>query len=179
MTIKLHHEAAPQDNPENANTAPPAGGGTSEEPSWKPHPVKAQFPDNLRAIKLTEPEQYAAGVPAIVRTMEHLAQNHSFIRGACALLKLNHSHGVDCMSCAWPEPDGPRRTFEFCENGAKAVAWETDPRKCGPEFFARHSIVELSNQDEHWLGQQGRLTHPMVLREGATHYEPISWDDAY
>ena len=69
--------------------------------------------------------------------------------------------------------------FEFCENGAKAVAWETDPRQCGPEFFAQHSVVELSNRDEYWLGQQGRLTHPMVLKEGATHYEPIAWDAAY
>jgi molybdopterin-dependent oxidoreductase alpha subunit len=76
--------------------------------------------------------------------------------------------------------DGPfPQVFEFCENGAKAVAWEADSRKCGPEFFAQHSIVELSNKDEFWLGQQGRLTEPLVLREGASHYEPISWDSAY
>jgi molybdopterin-dependent oxidoreductase alpha subunit len=69
--------------------------------------------------------------------------------------------------------------FEFCENGAKAIAWETDTRTCDAAFFSQHSVVELSNQDEYWLGQQGRLTEPMVLREGATHYTPISWDDAY
>jgi molybdopterin-dependent oxidoreductase alpha subunit len=150
-----------------------------EEPSWKPHPVKAQFPDTVRAMRLTEPEHYAAGVPAVMRSMEHLALNHSLARGGVSLTKLNHSHGVDCMSCAWPEPDGHRRFAEFCENGAKAVAWETDSRKCGPEFFAQHSVAELSEQEEFWLGQQGRLTHPMVLREGASHYEPISWDAAY
>ena len=74
-----------------------------EEPSWKPHPVLAQFPEDLRAIRLTEPETYAAGMPAVVRSMEHLGLNKSFFRGSRTLLALNHSHGVDCMSCAWPE----------------------------------------------------------------------------
>ena len=83
------------------------------------------------------------------------------------------------MSCAWPESDHHRKIAEFCENGAKAIAWETDSRKCGADFFAKHSVVELSNKDEYWLGQQGRLTEPMVLRDGATHYAPIKWDDAY
>jgi molybdopterin-dependent oxidoreductase alpha subunit len=151
----------------------------TEEPSWLPNPVKAQFPDDLRPIRLTEPETYAAGVPAVVRTMEHLAMNKSLFRGGRSLVALNHSHGVDCMSCAWPESDHHRKLAEFCENGAKAVAWEADSRKCGPEFFARHSLADLSNHDEYWLGQQGRLTDPMVLREGSDHYEPISWDDAF
>jgi molybdopterin-dependent oxidoreductase alpha subunit len=150
-----------------------------EQPSWKPHPVQAQFPDDLRPIRLSEPESYAAGMPAVLRSGEHLLINHSLLRGSRSLGVLNHSHGVDCMSCAWPEHDDHRKMFEFCENGAKAVAWETDPRKCGPGFFAKHSVVELSNRDEYWLGQQGRLTHPMVLKEGATHYEPIAWDAAY
>ncbi len=155
------------------------GGERLEEPSWRPHPVRAQFPDDLRPIRLTEPESYAAGMPAVLRSGEHLIINRSLLRGARSLAVLNHSHGVDCMSCAWPEHDDHRKIFEFCENGAKAVAWETDPRRCGPEFFAQHSVVELSNRDEYWLGQQGRLTHPMVLREGATHYEPIAWAEAY
>ena len=144
-------------------------GDRLEQPSWKPHPVKAQFPDDLRAIRLTEPETYAAGVPAVIRSLEHLAINKSISRGTRSLLSLNHSHGIDCMSCAWPESDSHRKIAEFCENGAKAVAWETDSRKCGAEFFAEHSIVELSNKDEYWLGQQGRLTEPMVLREGTDH----------
>ncbi len=163
------------------NPLPSDGAATenNDEPSWLPNPVKAQFPDDLRPIWLTEPEHYAAGVPAVIRSTEHLSLNRSMLRGSHALTVLNHSHGIDCPSCAWPEPDGPRKFFEFCENGAKAIAWETDSRKCGPEFFAQHSVEELSNKDEYWLGQQGRLTHPMVLRAGATHYEPISWDDAF
>ena len=150
-----------------------------EEPSWKPHPVKAQFPDDLRPLRLTEPENYSAGMAAVIRSGRHLLLNHSLLRGARTLGVLNHTHGVDCMSCAWPESDRHRKLFEFCENGAKAVAWETDSRKCDGEFFAKYSVEELSNKDEYWLGQQGRLTEPLVLREGSTHYEPISWDDAY
>jgi len=150
-----------------------------EEPSWKPHPVKAQFPDDLRPLRLTEPENYSAGMAAVIRSGQHLLLNHSVLRGARTLGVLNHAHGVDCMSCAWPESDRHRKMFEFCENGAKAVAWETDSRKCDGEFFAKYSVAELSNKDEYWLGQQGRLTEPLELREGSTHYEPISWDDAY
>jgi molybdopterin-dependent oxidoreductase alpha subunit len=83
------------------------------------------------------------------------------------------------MSCAWPEPDGQRRIVEFCENGAKAVAWEADGRRVGAEFFRQHSVKELSEQSDYWLGQQGRITHPMVLRSGSTHYEPLSWDEVF
>ena len=164
-----------------ANPLPSDGvaGYRLDEPSWIPNPIQAQFPDDLRAIRLTEPETYAAGMPAVIRSGEHLLMNKSLVRGSRSLLVVNHSHGVDCMSCAWPESDTHRKMAEFCENGAKAIAWETDSRKCDAAFFAQHSIVELSNKDEYWLGQQGRLTEPMVLREGSDHYEPISWDSAY
>ena len=84
------------------------------------------------------------------------------------------------MSCAWPDPDvGHRHTAEFCENGAKAVAEEATKARATPEFFAAHSIAELDAQSEHWLGQQGRITHPMVKQPGGTHYEPIGWEEAY
>ena len=101
-------------------------------------------------------------------------------RTATTLLKLNQAEGFDCMSCAWPDPEvGHRHTAEFCENGAKAVAEEATTVRATPDFFARHSIAELDAQTEHWLGQQGRITHPMIKRPGATHYEEISWDDAF
>ncbi|PQM45095.1 putative oxidoreductase [Mycobacterium talmoniae] len=80
--------------------------------------------------------------------------------------------------CAWPEEHGGRKVAEFCENGAKAVAEEATRRHVTPEFFARHSIAELTERPEYWLSQQGRLTHPMVLRPGDDHYRPIEWDDA-
>ncbi len=74
---------------------------------------------------------------------------------------------------------GGRKFAEFCENGAKAVAEEATKRVVTPDFFARHSIADLDGRPEYWLSQQGRLTHPMVLRPGDDHYRPIDWDDAY
>ena len=68
---------------------------------------------------------------------------------------------------------------EFCENGAKAVAEEATTDRATPDFFARHSLADLDAHSEHWLGQQGRITHPMVKRPGGTHDEPIEWDEAF
>jgi formate dehydrogenase major subunit len=96
------------------------------------------------------------------------------------LRKVNQPDGFDCMSCAWPDPDPEHRHgAEFCENGAKAVAEEATKARVTPDFFARHSIEWLDGQSEHWLGKQGRITHPMVKRPDATHYEPIGWGDAF
>ena len=95
-------------------------------------------------------------------------------------MKLNQTDGFDCMSCAWPDPDPEHRhKAEFCENGAKAVAEEATTARATPEFFARHRIADLDAHSEYWLGQQGRITHPMIKRPGATHYEPIDWDAAF
>jgi len=84
------------------------------------------------------------------------------------LLRLNQVDGYDCPGCAWPEPDGPRSAFEFCENGAKAAAEEGTSARATPELFARNSVAELSLKSDHWLGQQGRLTYPMVLLPGSS-----------
>lgn len=101
------------------------------------------------------------------------------LRTAAVLARLNQRNGFDCPGCAWPEEHGGRKLAEFCENGAKAVAEEATKRTVTPEFFARHSVAELSAKPEYWLSQQGRLTHPMVLRPGDDHYRPIGWDAAY
>ncbi len=101
------------------------------------------------------------------------------VRGMRAMLKINQAGGVDCQSCAWPDPESHRTIAEFCENGAKAMADEGATKRAGAEFFAGYSVEELSRQSDHWLNDQGRLTEPLVLREGGTHYEPISWDSAF
>src|SRR5215216_380500 len=121
----------------------------------------------------------AGGVPAIIATVKALSDETGLIRGVRTLLKVNQSGGVDCPGCAWPEPDRERSHFEFCENGAKHVADEATTKRVTPEFFKKWSIAELSDQSDQWLGAQGRLTHPMLLHRGATHYEPVSWDDAF
>ena len=100
-------------------------------------------------------------------------------RTAAVLARLNQRHGVACPGCAWPKAQGGLSPAEFCENGAKAVAEEATTRTVTPEFFARHSVDELAAKPEYWLSQQGRLSHPMVLRPGDTHYRPIGWDDAH
>ncbi len=101
------------------------------------------------------------------------------VRGARTLLQVNQPGGIDCPGCAWPEPDSGRSHFEFCEEGAKHVADEATTKRVTPEFFAKWSVKELADQSDLWLNQQGRLTHPMILREGAQHYEAIDWTDAF
>jgi len=101
------------------------------------------------------------------------------IRGTRTLLQLNQKQGIDCPGCAWPEPDGERSHFEFCEEGAKHVADEATTKRITPKFFAQWSVRELGEQSDLWLNQQGRLTHPMVLLEAAQHYEPLEWPDAF
>ena len=93
------------------------------------------------------------------------------------MLRINQPDGFDCPGCAWPEPHDTSR-FEFCENGAKAVAEEATDRRITAGFFADHSIEDLATRSDYWLGQQGRLTEPMYRSAGATHYRPISWDGA-
>ncbi|MFG1792438.1 FdhF/YdeP family oxidoreductase [Nocardia sp. NPDC049149] len=131
------------------------------------------------ALSVTAPKEQAAGVTAVAVSLTRAVGEMGVIRTARTLARVNQVHGFDCPGCAWPEPTGHRRPAEFCENGAKAVAEEATLRTVTPEFFAAHSVDELAGKSGYWLGQQGRLTHPMVLRPGATHYTPIAWDDAY
>ncbi|WP_280267917.1 FdhF/YdeP family oxidoreductase [Nocardia wallacei] len=131
------------------------------------------------ALSVTPPEHEAAGLTAVAVALERGVEEMGLIRTGRTLARLNQRGGFDCPSCAWPDPTGTRRVAEFCENGAKAVAEEATLRTVTPEFFAAHPISELETKSGYWLGQQGRLTEPMVLRPGDTHYSPISWDDAY
>ncbi|PQP23920.1 FdhF/YdeP family oxidoreductase [Rhodococcus opacus] len=130
------------------------------------------------SIVVTKNKQYAAGVPAVLVSLQRGMSQMGATRTAASLAKLNQRKGFDCPGCAWPETPGHRKHAEFCENGAKAVAEEATKRTVGPDFFATHSVDDLLGRTEYWLGQQGRLTHPIVLRPGTTHYEPIEWDDA-
>ncbi|MEV6430305.1 FdhF/YdeP family oxidoreductase [Nocardia sp. NPDC051463] len=131
------------------------------------------------ALSVSEPKKQAAGVTAVAVALKRAVEEMGVVRTARTLARVNQVHGFDCPGCAWPEPSGHRRPAEFCENGAKAVAEEATLRTVTPEFFAAHSVEELADKSGYWLGQQGRLTHPMVLRPGATHYAPIEWADAY
>jgi molybdopterin-dependent oxidoreductase alpha subunit len=142
-----------------------------------PPDVDATFDEH--AVRVNGPEHEAAGVKAVMVSMQRALVQMGPVRMTAGLARVNQRHGFDCPGCAWPEAPGGRKIAEFCENGAKAVAEEATKRTVTPQFFARHSISELAARPEYWLSQQGRLTHPMVLREGHDHYEPIDWDDAY
>ena len=125
------------------------------------------------------PKTWATGIPAITSSFKHGLEQMGAARTARTFLRLNQDKGFDCPSCAWPDPDpDQRKTAEFCESGAKAVAWEATTRRVDGAFFARHPVAALHEQSEWWLGQQGRLTEPMYKPEGGTHYEPVSWDEA-
>ncbi|WP_179198987.1 molybdopterin-dependent oxidoreductase, partial [Streptomyces alboverticillatus] len=130
------------------------------------------------APDVTAPQHAAAGLPAIAHTLRIAHEQMGVRRTALTLLKVNQKDGFDCPGCAWPEGD-KRHAAEFCENGAKAVAEEATLRRVTPAFFAEHPVAALADRSGYWLGQQGRLTHPMYLAEGSDHYEPVTWERAF
>jgi molybdopterin-dependent oxidoreductase alpha subunit len=138
----------------------------------------AQTPLETDGVKIDEPPKSAAGIPAILKTMDVSLRQMGASRTLKTLLNVNQRDGFDCQSCAWPNPE-KRKLAEFCENGVKAVASEATRKLITPEFFQRWSVTELAQQSDYWLEQQGRLSQPMILRQGATHYLPVSWDEAF
>ena len=136
-------------------------------------PVESSIPE-VKPISKS-----AGGAKAALVAAKFAWDEMGVVRGTRTLLQLNQKGGIDCPGCAWPEPDGERSHFEFCEEGAKHVADEATRKRVTPEFFAKYSVADLSQQSDLWLNQQGRITHPMVLRAGADHYEAIEWDNAF
>ncbi len=138
----------------------------------------AQPPPETQQADIHAPKVTATGITSVVSTFRYGIHQMGVRRTLQTLRQLNQKGGFDCPSCAWPDPDGDRKLAEFCENGARAVASEATLKRITPEFFQRHSLVELAQQSDYWLNEQGRLTQPMVLRDGANYYTPISWNDA-
>ncbi len=141
--------------------------------------IQAERPADLGKLKVVEIQNTAAGMPAALNSAKVVFQKAGIARGTKLLLKLNQKGGIDCNSCAWADPDGERTHAEFCESGAKAIADEATTKKLTPDFFAKYSVAELSEQSDQWINAQGRLTEPMILRDGATHYAPVSWEEAF
>jgi molybdopterin-dependent oxidoreductase alpha subunit len=135
--------------------------------------------EDLSTIEISDPATAAAGMGGVRASFRHAYDEMGIRRSLRTLTSINQKDGYDCQSCAWPDPDGDRHIAEFCENGAKATAWEATTRRATPELFARQSVAELSALSDHALGELGRLTTPLILRRGASHYAPISWDDAF
>ncbi|WP_306416717.1 molybdopterin-dependent oxidoreductase [Fulvivirga maritima] len=142
--------------------------------------VKAQPPeDHDNKLSYGRPPEVAAGIAAIKSSLKHVFGEVGIVGGTKALLKLNQFDGFDCPGCAWPDPDKHRSIAEFCENGAKAVAEEATKARVDAEFFASYSVQELSEWSDYEIGKSGRITDPMILKPGSSHYEPIAWNDAF
>ena len=120
--------------------------------------------DGDAGLEVGKPKKSAAGLTAVRDTVTRSSAQMRIRRSLLTLLKVNQQGGFDCPGCAWPESATKRKAAEFCENGAKAVAEENTLRTVGAEFWAKHSIAELSGKTEYWLGNQGRLSEPVVIR---------------
>ncbi len=142
--------------------------------------TNAQPPIEFTGIEIDQPANTAAGTKAIYSSLKHVFGEMGIPQGIGVLKKMNQFDGFDCPGCAWPDPDEKRAFLaEYCENGAKAIAEEATKKRADPGFFSQYSVQELSEKSDYWLGKQGRLTHPMVITEGASHYSPISWSEAF
>lgn len=149
--------------------------------------MAANYKRNVQALPdvvsaegaIHEPKEVGAGPTGVRVAMQHALDEMGLVRSLKVLNQVNQKDGFDCPGCAWPDPEDRSALGEYCENGAKAVATEATQARVTPEFFRVWSVEALSKKDEYWLGKRGRLTHPMVLRTGSSHYEPIAWDDAF
>src|SRR5712675_105699 len=149
------------------------------KPSYRHGLVSDRIPEAIEGLKTTRIPKVATGIPAIVHSLGYGLSEMGPLRMTRAWLAVNQKNGFDCPSCAWADPDDDRHLFEFCENGAKAMADEATTARVSAEFFARYSVAELSEKSDYWLNKQGRLTCPVILRPGYSHYQAISWDDAF
>lgn len=141
---------------------------------------KAQTPESFNDLKVKTPPANSVGMGALKSSVEHVLKYTKPLDAIKASLKMNQKGGFDCPGCAWPDPDDERSSLgEYCENGIKAMTEEMQNKLINREFFASHSVDELAALSDFEIGKSGRLSEPMYLPEGATHYQPISWEDAF
>ncbi|WP_118952627.1 FdhF/YdeP family oxidoreductase [Taibaiella helva] len=140
----------------------------------------AENPEEFTGLKLGRIKKTAAGVPAVLSAFKMMLSEAGLFRGNKALSHLNKKGGFDCPSCAWPDPDDERSGIaEYCENGARAVAEEATTKKLTPTFFAEHSVSDLSLLSDYEIGGKGRIAQPMYLPKGGSHYQPVTWKEAF
>lgn len=120
----------------------------------------------------------AGGWGALKAVADAIRGQMSVKQDVIALFKVNQPQGFDCPGCAWPDPRHGS-SFEFCENGAKAVSWEATSKRTTPEFFAAHTVSELWQRNAFELEGEGRLTHPMKYDAATDTYQPVEWETAF
>jgi molybdopterin-dependent oxidoreductase alpha subunit len=150
---------------------------SEEKQSNKP---LAENPERFIGLKLVHPKHAAAGAPGVYHGVKNILGEMGLFRAFKALNALNQKDGYDCPGCAWPDPDGERSSLgEYCENGIKAIAEEATTKKLTSAFFQKNSLYDLSLLNDFEIGRMGRVAEPVYLKKGGTHYEAISWDNAF
>ncbi|MGI2034397.1 FdhF/YdeP family oxidoreductase [Rhizobium panacihumi] len=120
----------------------------------------------------------AGGWGALKSCGKQLLKSGTPLSGARTMLKANQPDGFDCPGCAWGDP-AHGSSFEFCENGVKAVAWESTEKRATPELFATHTVTELRKLSDYELERHGRLTHPMRYDAASDKYVAVDWSEAF
>jgi len=141
--------------------------------------VCVRGPNSFAELRVTDPKPFAAGSEGIMAAMKHSFKEMGVYRAMTTLLHMNQKEGFDCPSCAWPDPEKPSRIGEYCENGVKALADEATTSNIGADFFEKYSVEELALRTDFELNALGRITEPLLLKEGSIHYISISWEDAF
>ena len=141
---------------------------------------KAKTPEHFTNLKTQEPQKNSVGFTSIKKAIGQVSKYMNPVDAFKLAVKMNQKDGFDCPGCAWPDPDDERSSLgEFCENGIKAIAEEAQNKTIGTDFFDKYSVDELAGWSDFEIGKSGRLAEPMFLSEGATHYQPMSWEDAF
>ncbi|SEJ81575.1 oxidoreductase alpha (molybdopterin) subunit [Sphingobium sp. AP50] len=130
-------------------------------------------PDGIRDY-----DEPAGGWGALKAVATTLKRQQIVVQGPATLLHANQPGGFDCPGCAWPDPKHTS-SFEFCENGAKAITWESTAKRAAPSLFAETTVSNLWQQPDHWLEMQGRLTNPLRYDATSDRFLPVSWDEAF
>ncbi|MGU7779613.1 FdhF/YdeP family oxidoreductase [Burkholderia sp. PU8-34] len=120
----------------------------------------------------------AGGWGALRATADAVRTQMDAIEAPIILMRTNQPDGFDCPGCAWPDKEH-RSTFQFCENGAKAVTWEATTKRVTPEFFAANTVSSLLRMSDYELENMGRLTHPLVYDRATDTFRPVEWDAAF
>ncbi len=141
--------------------------------------TNALTPEQFTGLKIGKPKTNAVGIPAIASSIEHVFKWMKPTDAVRTMFKINQKGGFDCPGCAWPDPDDDRSAIgEYCENGIKAIAEEATNKRLNVDFFKQNSVQDLSKWSDYAIGKSGRLTEPMILKAGSSHYEPIAWNAA-
>jgi anaerobic selenocysteine-containing dehydrogenase len=115
-----------------------------------------------RKVPGIRPYDSAAGGWGALRATARAVREQMDVDEAPLLLyRTNKPTGFDCPGCAWPDKEHTS-TFQFCENGAKAVTWEATKKRVTNEFFATHTVSALLDWTDFELENEGRLTHPLA-----------------